>query len=122
MPKTSVKTFLQLIHKLNEGMDMIAGEGGDLLNRINDIDFTSVTDPLKEEELTIEVNELEKKFLKLNVLKETLMDGLQRRVIQEMDATPYHTRIRSVTVGRRSKSIKGSPRKTRSATPRLNTV
>jgi hypothetical protein len=113
MPKTSIKTFLVLIHKLNRDMDIIATNGQQLLQQIADIDFTSVTDPVREEELTSVFEETGENFRKLNDMKEVLMGGLQQKVIDTMNAQPMISRTRSATSAR--SSVRSSMRKTRKA-------
>jgi hypothetical protein len=104
MPKTSVKTFLMLIHKLNDEMDAIAELGQDLLRRAEDIDFTSVADVVKEEEIKDLFDETGEKYAKLHDMKEVLLGGLQARVIQEMNETKLVSKTRSLSRKQKSKS------------------
>jgi hypothetical protein len=110
MPKTSQKSILKLIHKLNEAMDIIATMGQNILQCLNDIDYTSVTDVSTEEQLNIAFDEVGERFRNLDHIKEELMYGLRRKVLSEMDAIPVHARTKSLSI-RRSKS--NSFRKTR---------
>jgi hypothetical protein len=104
MPKTSVKTFLILIHKLNDEMDAIAELGQELLRSAQDIDFTSVTDIVKEEEIKELFDETGKKYIKLHDMKEVLLGGLQARVIQEMNDAKPISKTRSLSRKRKNKS------------------
>jgi hypothetical protein len=114
MPKTPIKTFLVLIHKLNRDMDAIATSGETLLRKISEIDFTSVADPMKEEELNAAFEETGEQFRKLHDMKETLMGGLQRKVIEKMNSAPMSANAKSASF-RRSSSRSRSSRRTMKA-------
>jgi hypothetical protein len=114
MPKTSVKTFLSLVHKLNEDMDNLATNGLDIVKRINEIDFDSITGPSEEEEMKILYNNVGDNFRKLNDMKQTLMGGLQRKVIQEMNMSTPSSKVKSLTLNRKSKQRSRTTRRIRS--------
>lgn len=108
-PKTSIKTFLLLVHKLNEEMDAAATMGQNLLQQIEDIEYTSVTDMQKKDELTEEFELMGEGFRRLNDMKTILMNGLQRKMIQTLNEAPMGSRVKSMT-NRRSKSLRKSRR------------
>ena len=97
-------------HKLNEEMDAVATIGQNLLQRIEEIDYTSITDIQTKEELTHAFDETGHGFRKLDDMKAVLMDGMRRKMIQNLDAAPMSSRTKSMTI-RRSRSS----RKTRRA-------
>lgn len=109
MPKTSIKTFLILLHKLNSDMEKIASEGALLLEAANQVDFDSITAPTVQDELNETFNETGNKFRELNDMKQVLLRGLQINVINKLDAAPMSSRIKSA----RLNSSRSSSRKTR---------
>jgi uncharacterized lipoprotein YehR (DUF1307 family) len=111
MSKTSPKSILKSIHKLNEAMDIIATMGQNILQRLNDIDYTSVTDISTQEQLNIAFDEIGEKFRNLSDIKEELMYGLQRKVLEEIDAMPLRSKTKSLSIKRKLNSY----RKTRRA-------
>jgi len=113
MSKTSPKTILKSIHKLNEAMDIIATMGQNILQRISDIDYTSVTDISTEEQLNIEFDEFDEHFRNLSRIKEQLMYGLQRKVLEEMDAMQLRSKIKSLSIKRKTNGV-NRRRRTRS--------
>jgi len=108
-PKTSLKTFLLLVHRLNEEMDAAATMGQNLLQQIENIQYTSVTDVQTRDELTEEFETMGEGFRKLDDMKAVLMDGLRRKLIQTLDEAPMSSRTKSMTL-RRSKSLRKSRR------------
>ena len=104
MPKTSVKTFLGLIHKLNSEMDVVSEFGAELLQEMNNIDFTSVTDPHSHELFEAAFEKTGEKFRKLNDMRQVLLNGLQRKVIDNMNAAPQNSRTRSAPIAKRRSS------------------
>ena len=81
MANAPVKKLLVAIHKINEELDRIAEEGTVLLQEMVDIDFTSVTDPVKLEELSIANEALRKNFLAVYDLKQPILRMLQNKVL-----------------------------------------
>lgn len=112
VPKTSITTFLILLHDLNARMDELATEGAIAMTQMNDIDYTSVTDLSKGEELTAIIDEMGEKFRKINDMKQTLLNGLQRKVIHKMNQTTPLTKTSSVRSIKKT-GTQNSPRKTR---------
>ena len=108
-PKTSLKTFLLLVHKLNEEMDAAATMGQNLLQQIEDIEYTSVTDMQKNDKLTEEFEKMGEGFRKLDDMKAVLMDGLQRKMIHTLNEAPMGSRVKSM-IFRRSKSSRKTRR------------
>jgi hypothetical protein len=104
MQITTVKKFLMLLHKLNKELDVVATIGQNLLVKINDIDFTSITDVSNGEELSELFEETGERFRKVNDMKQTLLYGLQRRVIRELDEEPMSSKVKSLSIKRKSKS------------------
>jgi len=113
MPKTSVETFLTLIRHLNNEMDQIATKGQQIIIKMNEIDFTSVTHMQEHDEFEHLFETTGEKFRELNDMKQVLMDGLKRKVIQNMNANTPSSRAKSVSVRQNSKSKSPSARKTR---------
>jgi len=102
MPKTSIKTFLFLINKLNDSMDVLSADGDKLLERITDIEFTSVADLAKEDELNHAIDTMGEKFRELDGMKSTLIGGLRRKVKEKLDAATPSSRVKSMTNRRKS--------------------
>ena len=102
MPKTSIKTFLILIHELNYEMFFLSEKGEEVIKNMNEIDFYSVTSIVQEENLETRFEEMGEQFREMNRMRITLIGGLQRKVIEEMN---------SVTLG---SSNKCTNRRTRS--------
>lgn len=113
MPKTSIKTFLVLIHELDNEMDKLATKGEELIAQMNDINFSSITDVSNEEELTDSFNNLGDKFAAIDNMKQTLLGGLRRGVIEKMNVNSPSSKIKSLSVKRKNKL--NSLRKTRHA-------
>ena len=104
MPKTSIKTFLILIHRLNDEIDDVINKGNILNNRIQSLELTSVADIDIKDQLDEAVDEMGKTFNKLLDMKETLLGGLHRKMIDEMNAKPLNSRIKSLSLRRSAKS------------------
>ena len=101
MANAPVKKLLVAIHKINEELDRIAEEGTVILQEMADIDFTSLTDPVKLEELSIANEALRKNFLAVYDLKQPILRMLQNKVLKEMrTGTPARTRSLTRSPGR----------------------
>jgi hypothetical protein len=93
MANAPVKKLLAAIHKINEELDHIAEEGTVILQEMAGIDYTSITDPVKMEELTMANEALRKNFLAVHDLKQPILRMLQLKVLKEMrTGTPSRTR------------------------------
>jgi hypothetical protein len=110
MPKTSAKTFLVLLRKLNTDMEHLTERGMEIIKRVNEVDIESITGPSMEEELVITYNEIGDKFRELHDMKKILLNGLQRKVIQELDAATPSVRTKSLTMKRNSLSSRNTRR------------
>lgn len=84
MPKTSIKTFLILIHVLNYEMFFLSEKGEEIIKNMNEIDFYSATSIVQEENLETQFEEMGEQFREMNRMRITLIGGLQRKVIEEM--------------------------------------
>jgi hypothetical protein len=111
MSKTSIKTFLTLLKQINRDMENLSNEGVALVKSANEIDFNSITAPSTEEEINYLFNKTGENFRKFNDMKQTLMGGLQRKLIRELDAATPSSRIKSASLRRsRSSSNRGTRR------------
>jgi len=85
-------------------MDVVSEFGDNLLQEMNNIDFTSVTDPHSYELFEAAFEKTGEKFRKLNDMRQVLLDGLQRKVIDNMNAAPQNSRTRSAPIAKRRSS------------------
>ena len=115
MPKTTITTFIALIHKLNDEIDHFSTVAADTLHKINALDETSITQPSQEEELSITYLDCQTKFDKIIDMRNVLMDGLLRKVMQNMSArSASQLSTKSATLRRSAKRRSRRTRRTRS--------
>ena len=101
MPKTPVKTFLMLLHKLNNEMDHFATIATTTLQRIENLDEFSVTEPADEDDLRTTYLDCQSKFHQIMDMKNVLMSGLRRKVMESMsDKSASKLVTRSATMRR----------------------
>jgi len=104
MPKTSVKTFLMLLRKLNGEMDHFATVATRTLARIDDIDETAPYGSSLETELRTTYLDCQRNFHKIMDMKDVLMGGLRRKVMENMSTRSASQLSTKSATMRRSRS------------------
>ena len=104
IPKTSVKTFLTLIGDLNRKMSHFATVAAHQLNRIQELDFSSITVQAEKDEIEQAIRTANENFMKLNDMREILKDGLQRKVEGEIEMKTPGSKVKSLSTRRKSRS------------------
>lgn len=104
----SAKGILASIRVLNNELETLLNEGLQLSQQVDAVDFTSVTDVQTHERLESEFNITNEMFVKVNNMKTTLLEMLQRKVIQTMNANPPNSRTRSAYSAKSSRRTRSS--------------
>jgi hypothetical protein len=104
IPKTSVKTFLRLIGELNREMSHFAIVAAHQLNRIQELDFSSITVQSEKDEIEQSIRSANENFMKLIDMRDTLKDGLQRKVDGEIKMKTPGSKVKSLSTRRKSNS------------------
>jgi len=108
MPKTPIKTFIALLENLNDQMDQLADVGVEVLERIPYMDINAINEHAEEVELRYNYLRAREKFKKINQMKQILLDGLRRKVMEEMTHRPAsQLSTKSATMRRSHSSGRG---------------
>jgi hypothetical protein len=83
-------------------MNALSAAGDELIERVTEIEFTSVADLAKEDELNDAIDTMGEKFRELDDMKSTLIGGLTRKVKEKLDAATPSSRVKSMTNRRKS--------------------